>query len=362
MRMLLLWFGIGVGTQVGWAAEASREFRSARFLGMGDAGVAIATGHDALFYNPAGIADTDGILNEIVIASPEVSVSARSQRLYQDFKENEDFFSLLESVRADPQHVAVQNFTGLVFRRAALGTVQRGQVDLMVGTNPENGLLTANFKAVARAGFMAGFARELFDKTLLVGIDAKVLQKAEADVAIDVLSADELGDIDTKNLMDEYLHRGTGFGADLGLLWIPKVKSNFRLGVALRNVADTRYRWPVPATASIPSDDKQQLDVGIAVQPSANRSKLTFAADLRDVTGATKENIYKRLHLGAGLSLRNFLGFMGGINQGYVTYGAFLNFRIVRTEIGMYSEEMGKFPGDLRSQRVFARVMVGWAQ
>lgn len=362
------WLRCGVGIcalaagHTAYGADSAREFRSARFLGMGDAGVALAAGHDSLFYNPAGISDVESIISEIVVLSPMVSVSSSSRRLYNDYQQNNDFFPLLEGIQSQPQHVSVQNFTGLVFKRAALGTVQKAQVDLKVGPNTETGLLSAELDVEARAGMLAGFAREFRNKTIHVGIAAKAMQKMQANVLVNALSADDLGDVDTKSLANEYVKRGNGFGADLGFLWIPKTKNNFRFGLTARNVGTMRYRWPVPATGNAPDPDVAQIDVGVAVGPTSNRSRLILAMDLHDALGATKESIYKRIHVGAGLSLRGVVGFMGGFNQGYPTYGGFLNFRLVRCEMGMYSEELGKFPGDLRSQRAYARVIVGWAQ
>ncbi len=71
----LFYCGLVFAQPVALAEEIRREYRSARHLGMGDAGTATATGVDAIFYNPAGMANTNGkMLSEIVLASPQFSL------------------------------------------------------------------------------------------------------------------------------------------------------------------------------------------------------------------------------------------------------------------------------------------------
>lgn len=346
-----------------YGAEITREYRSARYLGMGDAGTALAEGHDALFYNPAGIADVKGLINEVIILSPQLEAGANAKDLYNQIQAKTSTFDILKSIEGDPQHVAVQNYTGLVFRRSALGVYERAQTGLFLGTDPTKGMLVAQADVYARAGFHSAFGQSFFGDSLLVGLNLKFAHKAEGHVSLDALTAqDQLKGVSASSALSKYVKRGNGVGADTGIIWKISDKSQTRFGLVLRNVGGMKYRWPVPSTSTAPSSDKQVLDLGISLAPQTKKSSATISIDYRDALNANGESPYKRIHLGGRLSFRGLLGFTAGLNQGYPTYGAFLNLKLMRAEVGTYSEELGQNPGDMRSKRIFARLAVGWTQ
>jgi hypothetical protein len=345
------------------ASEMTSDYRSARYLGMGDAGIALSEGHDALFYNPAGIADVKGLINEVVLVSPQIEASSNIKDLYTQISNNKPALEILKSIEGEPQHAAVQNYTGLVFRRSAIGVYERAQTSLFLGTDPVKGLLVANADVYARMGVHSAFGQSFFGDSLLVGLNLKFAQKNEGHITIDALSAEgQLKDLSPSSALSKYVKRGNGVGADFGLIWKLEDKSQTRLGVVVKNIGDLRYRWAVPGTSIPPPSDKQSVDIGASIAPQTKKSSASLAVDFRDALNANGESPYKRIHLGARLSFRGVLGFVAGLNQGYPTYGAFLNFKVLRTEVGTYSEELGKNPGDMRSRRIYGRIIVGWAQ
>lgn len=353
---------LGTST-IAQAAEIQREYRSARYLGMGDTGISLSEGHDALFYNPAGIADVKGIVNEIVLASPQVEVSANAKSLYTSISTHAPASNIIRQIEGEPQHIAVQNFTGLVFRRAAIGVYERGQADVFLGTDPAKGMLVANGDVLARAGINTAFGRSFMNDQLLLGINLKFAQKNEGTIALDALTAEEqLKGLTPSSALSRYVQRGNGAGGDVGMIWKFADTSRTRFGLVARNVGDMNYPWAIPSGSKGPSSDKQTIDVGASIAPSTKKSSAAMAIDYRDVLNANGDSPYKRIHMGARLSFQGILGFVAGLNQGYPTYGAFVNFKIVRAEAGYYSEELGKNPGDIRSRRLYARLAVGWSQ
>jgi hypothetical protein len=345
------------------AAEITREYRSARYLGMGDAGVSLAEGHDALFYNPAGIAGVKELINEVVLVSPQLEASANARDLYNQISDNKSAIDILRSIEGEPQYVAVQNYTGLVFRRSALGVYERAQAGLFLGTDPVKGMLVASADVLARAGVHAAFGQSFWGNSLLVGLNLKFGQKNEGHINIDALTAEEqMKGLSPSTALAKYVRRGNGVGADLGIIYSLSDKSQSRFGLVLRNMGDMKYRWSVPGTAVGPTPDKQSLDVGFSIVPQTKKSSASLAVDFRDALNANKESVYKRIHLGTRLSFKGVFGFMAGLNQGYPTYGAFINAKILRVEAGAYSEELGENPGDMRGKRIYARLIVGWTQ
>ncbi len=344
-------------------AEIPREYRSARYLSMGDAGVCLAEGHDALFYNPAGIADVTGLINEVILASPQLELSSSAQDIYKDYKNGREPLQIVKGLANNPQHLAVQNYSGIVFRRSALGIYQRGQAGVFLGTDPLRGMMVARGDILARAGVNAAFGRGFWKDSVLVGVNLKFAQKAEGNIEVDALNAEtEFKGQKPSDLLGKYIKRGNGVGVDLGGIWKLSDESKTRMGIVIKNVGGMKYRWPVPATRTGPSDDLQTVDLGISIAPGTKKSFSVLTVNLLDALDAYHESIYKRIHLGARISFQNVLGVMAGINQGYPTYGGFLNIKILRVEGGVYSEELGENPGDLRSKRIFGRVSVGWTQ
>ena len=49
-----------------------------------------------------------------------------------------------------------------------------------------------------------------------------------------------------------------------------------------------------------------------------------------------------------------------GINQGYPTFGLKLAFKIITIEFAQYTQELGKYPGDIPSVRYSSKVSLGW--
>lgn len=346
-----------------WGEEMQRQYRSAHHLGMGDAGLSSVMGADAIFYNPAGLAQGKGILSEAILASPQVTAGANSTKLYKDIQDKKEVLDLLSKYQGEPLHLGVQNFTGLAFRRSAFGVLAQGQTSLFSGPDPVSGLPVAQVGAVARGGVTLSLAKGFFDESLFLGTTLKVLHKREFELKMSVLEAERsLKGKDFSAVMDEAMKAGIGAGADFGLIWKAQDASvKPALGVVVRNVGMS-YTLDGTPPEDAPSEDPMMVDVGVSIEPQTKRSFSRLSIDLRDVADAQREIIYKRLHVGGELSFQGVLGVMGGVNQGYPTYGAFLALKVLRIEGGSYSEELGKKPGDLRSRRYYARVSVGWTQ
>ena len=111
-------------TAIGDALEQSRLYRSAYFLGRGDTGIANADNHEAIFYNPAGLAQGKGIYKQTIFASPTVTISEDTKDLIRKVSvENNDSPQSLREHVGKNQHIGLNNFSGIVFRRAALGAM-----------------------------------------------------------------------------------------------------------------------------------------------------------------------------------------------------------------------------------------------
>lgn len=71
-------------------------------------------------------------------------------------------------------------------------------------------------------------------------------------------------------------------------------------------------------------------------------------------------DIGKRLHLGLELKTPVFFAIRTGVNQGYWSAGACLDFRLVRLDFATYAEEVGPYAGQRMDQRYIDQMTIGW--
>ncbi len=346
-----------------YSQELQREYRSAYYLGKGDTGIATATGEDAIFYNPAGIAQGKGILNEVLLASPQVEATQNIDQLYNSYNANGNNNSALQLLSQNQNTIysaAGQNYSGLIFRRVALGVLDRANTNAYEGIDPTTGIPTANIYAANRAGVYLTLAQDFFDNRLFIGMNGKYIQKKELNLKLSALDAEtKLSNSSLSSVINNSLNHGNGIGADFGMMYVLNKETATQIGVVYRNIG-MQYRWTIPEGSTAPSAEQTVLDVGFNTSTGTKKSRVSFAADIRDITNVQNAVFGKRVHLGLEYSLMDTFGVMTGLNQGYATFGIFFHTKIVQFESGMYTEEIGSRLGEYPSQRIFARVVVGW--
>lgn len=344
--------------EVALAGEIQRMYRSAYLLGMGDTGVAFARGSDAIFYNPAGVALSKSLLVEASILSPQVEVARSSENIYRDVKSGKDGLEIASGAAGKPQYAAIQNYSGVVFQRAAMGLFQRAQLDAFVGSDPQTGLPSAEFGSSVYLGSHLSYARPLSDSFFL-GTNVKVVQKAQSRIKMNALNAQQLANQDLESYLKKHLKRGTGVGADVGVLYQTDSATKTTFGAVARDIG-LSYHWPVGDGTPVPNAEPSVVDLGVAIEPETRKSRSRLALDFRDVFDEQKENVFKRIHLGAELNFQGVLGGTVGLNQGYLSYGGYVCFWLIRAEAGAYSEEFGEYPGNRQSKRAYVRIGLGW--
>jgi hypothetical protein len=311
--------------------EFYRLYRSPHYLGRGDTGVATADYQEAIFYNPAGLAQGKGLYKETVLISPSLQVSTKTKDLVRQVLVQEDNDpDTLRGYLGRNLHLGFSTFTGVVFRRAAVGVLVSSDTNVMLAKSPdERGLETLHADAVANRVAVFSAAEGFFNQKLLVGVTGKYIMRNEASLDVGVLDSSNISDQLSSN--DAEVSRN-GVGMDIGLMYDPG-KSPWRFGLHVENAA---------------------FDM------TTRLSSMVIQADFRDVGGAVEKDVFKRLHLGSELQFARVFGFMGGLNQGYPTIGLFLNLYVMRFDIGAYTEEVGSTAGVRPDQRLFFRLKAGF--
>lgn len=337
--------------------NSSKIYRSAYFLGRGDTGVACADNEEAIFYNPAGIAQGKGIYKKTVLVSPHVEVSKATRDLARRLAaEDGDTIDTVRDNVGKPNHVGVNNFTGIILRRAALGAIATSNVDLLAYKSPLDGLEVVEAKADQTAGMTFTLAEGFFKNQLLLGATGKYLMRGKGEVSAAASEADKVQE--TMDDQANFMGTGTGGGGDVGLMWILGGRVNPSVGLVVNDVGDTKITPEEPTALDL--DVKQTVNLGFSVEPGTKYSKLRLLADYRDALGRTIENPRKKLHLGAELTVLNMIGMTGGLNQGYPTAGLYLDLYVLRFDFGFYSEELGDRVGTRPDTRYFMRIKAGF--
>lgn len=367
-----------LGSNIALAKEIQREYLSAYHLGMGNAGMAGARGADAMFMNPAGISEVKGILNEIDVLAPTAIVSTNSKNLISEAQKGSSATSSgggggidaamaqAQKLQEKPQGAMIQNFSGVVFRRAGFGLLNSAKVNALIGSDML-GLPTINAGVVVRNNVAFTAARGFWNEAVMLGVTYQYKIKGERTISYSALELQRNLD----KIKSEFsggmkcggvIYCGTANGFDLGMVYkADKTDLKPRFGLVVHNIGDTSYT-KTSKSGKAPSADLQSVDASIGFEPSTKRSGMRFFVDYRDLLNRQKENAYKRVHLGGDISFQGIIGVMGGMNQGWPTYGAFLNLKFVRIEGGIYTEEVGTYASELGDKRYFGRMLIGWAQ
>lgn len=338
--------------------NSDKIYRSAYFLGRGNAGIAAADEEEAIFYNPAGLAYGKGIYKKTVLVSPHVELSQATRDLARQLSAEDS--DAVDSVRGNigkPNHVGFSNFTGLILRRAALGVVATGNVDVLAFKSPEyGGLEVVEAQADQTVGATFSLAEGFFNNGMLLGVTAKYLARGRGYASASAAEADDL----KEKLADrnDFLAAGEGGGADVGIQFRGGGRASPAFGVTVNDVGDTKVTPTDPTSLDL--DVKQTINAGVSIEPGTKFSKLKLLADYRDIASRTITNPRKKVHLGGELSVLDMIGMTGGLNQGYPTAGLYLDVYLLRIDLGFYTEEVGERVGTRPDTRYFLRLKLGF--
>ena len=339
------------------AKEYPTFFRGVRPLGMGGAFTAVADDENAIFYNPAGISKTQTF--QIGLINPLIEVSKNTIDLYSDIQDTDmddtaAVSDLLEKYIGEHQHARASLFPNVGFKIASvgvqLGVLAQGTFDADIHNPvwPE-----AHFDYVRDIGLFAGAGMKLPFAGLNAGIAIKSLTReslSEVYTAIDIASEN------FEDKIEDDLNSGSGFSADVGVMYSLPFLSTFNPQAALviQNIPEMDM--------GDAKDIDTRINIGFAVEKSFSLFTVIGALDYMDIGNNIDEDedMAKRLHLGGEIKLANFLSVRGGLNQGYYTAGATLDFFIFRIDAATYAEEVGAYTGQREDRRYIGQITIGW--
>jgi len=339
------------------AEDSQRIYRSSHYLGRGDTGLATADDYEAIFYNPAGLAQGQGIFKRVIFLSPSVEFSDDARNMATELQEdNADIPSILRKRVGKNEHLGLYNMTAIVFRRAALSVFNAETTDILVFKSPESGGLEAvKARLVTNNGISFSIAQDFLNQSLFVGANIKYLHRGTAMLDANITDADSVSNMSSSDL----LKSGIGTSADLGVIYRLPGLLQPAIGVTINNVGGASFR-PMTNDADAPSGLKQVINIGASVQPQSKMSKFKLLGELWDVTSQLNSSKIKKLHLGAELSVKDMIGVTAGLSEGWSSGGIYFDVRLLRLDAGMYIQEVGDRAGVRPDKRMFFRLTMGF--
>ncbi len=372
LALALLVTGVfGQGNVLGTMAP-----KDARTMGMGGSFVAMSTGYQSFYGNPAAFADTKA---ELTVLSTSLwgyvkptTDNIQKATSFGGMEQEEQITALSSLLTENGLGAGTSLGIGWVGKGLGIGFINTADVYLK-GKN----LLGAKGEANAEAAVIVGIGLPLTLGPLnfQVGGDIRPHMRVTGNVyASDLLggmfqSGGESGfDLD-KITLDS----GFGIALDLGAkLDLGKLAS---IGLAIRDIAPPLKLHSGSAqdiVASLTGGEKgpevtytllPNIVLGASLTPiPVGLRKLVdvnITAELQDPVNLVVNKIspFSLLHLGAeGKFLNGLLAARVGVNKGYVSLGAGIDLLFMDLNVALFTEELGKRPGDKPRTGIAAEV------
>jgi hypothetical protein len=324
---------------------------------MGNAFTAVSDDENALFYNPAGLAEISAL--SVGLVNPTLEASKSSIDLANDSEDidtddSSQVADLLRNYIGEHQHVRAGLFPHVGFNVARFGVMigYLGQATLDAEVrNPVWPEVDTSY--IFDHGPIGGFGVPIASSTIRIGASVKYIHRESLD---EIYTATDIADDNFEDQFEDDLENGSALALDLGVLYtIPfdwPVKTH--VGLTVQNLPEMDF--------GDARDQPTQTNIGLALEKSFFKCKLLGALDYRDLTHAIGEDddFPKHLHMGLEFQLPKILSLRAGLNQGYATYGVTLDFWIVKLDFASYAEEVGAHAGQRDDRRYVGQLTIGW--
>ncbi len=330
--------------------------KSTRALGMGNAYYTLSEDQYALFYNPAGLARIKESRYDIL--NIQGGISKNSIKFYNDVKstdwdDEKEIADLLDDYNNELQHASLSTFPAYYKKNFAVGlfaTFNGDAIPHSIREYPE--LYT---KIHLDYGIAAGYSMSFLDNnSLQVGIAAKYMFRKSLTASYTAADLTE----DFEELIKDDIKDGDGLIGDVGIIYNFHFLQNMnpRIGAAVNNIGMTGL--------GDAEDLKTTLNLSVAISPEFfGKIGSHFLLEFHDATKNWDEDndLGKRIHAGAEFNFfNNILAVRTGLNQGYLTFGAGLDFNILKIDYAYYTEEIGAYAGQWDDSRHIITLSLGF--
>lgn len=335
------------------AKELPFIYKGARPLGMGGAFTAVSDDANALFYNPAGLADIkESRLSPIDL---EIDLSHKAYKFYKDAEDidldnEKEVGNFLHKNIGHYEHLAISYFPNYIAPNFAIGLIGSAKYNFQARDKQFPKLIV---DAIKDLGVCTGYARSFLEDKLILGSNLKYLYRESNEHEYSVA---EITTADFKHRFNHDFKNGSGLLLDLGVIYkikeyTPSDKNlGLQVGLSANNLIGNKL------------GNAEDLDPHVDIGMAARIEKVTVALDYVDLFGQLGEDTDagKRIHLGIEYALTEILALRTGIYQGYPTFGVGLGNQTMQLDVLTYAEEVGTFSGQNRNRRYMIHMAYGF--
>lgn len=344
------------------AGPLQNTFEGVRPTGMGNAFIALADDSNTLWYNPAGLAQIEGVHVNIFNFLLGVDSKDTLDRIHNAiFKGNSS-----DLIGQDKEFLKFNFMPSLVMPHFGVSIFSQTKGYFDISDITEKGLEAYSHHD---QGIIAGTAFNLADG-FSFGTSVRAFYRAGVDLSLTTEEVIDQYGVDGVNLLDniyQEIYNRAGHGYAVGL------NAGFRFKVPLKSKGKTSPSLFLAATAEdignttfkalgdklAPVTLKQSFNFGAALTyPFGKNWSWNLTADLRRAFEPT--DIIKLLH--AGTEIRNSLfALRAGANQGYLAYGFSFEFPPhTRIHFSSYGVELGNKGLDKQQRWYLLQLNVGF--
>ncbi len=320
-------------------------------IACGGASLTRSSRNGVIFANPAlmpyGGAFHRWLGNQTsIIASPD---SARFIDQERGIGAQQSAADIVDLALNTPIHFGFNTMFSWILNNVGIGLFSHMEFDIRGRERADDFLPSIRFRADGYGGVGIGMGFRTV-RWLSLGITAKAIAAAEPDISISLTDQEAIAALsDYKGLLRDS-GIGLGIGGDLGMLMFFQGKTiDYRFALKIDDVGDTSFR---PISLGGDGEDvirapfEQTYSVGTSVTLHNAADAIHFSLDYRDITNEYDQPIFRRIHAGTRVVLREFVGFGAGLYDGYPTYGIQIDMVLLKLGASIYTREMGENLGD----------------
>lgn len=346
--------------------------KNPRVMGMGGSFVAMSEGYASFFGNPADFASKKGelTLSEVstwlympltqVNIDMIAGIAANPEGVMEDLTSIEP---LVDLVTTNGFGVGLSSGLGWVGKGLAFG-VMAGADSYVYGRTLLGATGTLDMQGMAVIGL--GIPIKLFGIDFAFGGSLRPFLRTTTPVGmLDVLSMMGGSEGGIEPEFNPLTSVGFGLAVDLGVRI--SISDYLAAGLAIRDISTKQNYAVAPlmtvldslSVGELPDGDPVELEVvpnitaGVSFKPIPVPLRklldLNLTAEIQDPITAIqdKKSFMNTLHAGAEAQLLSGLvSVRGGVNRGWLSVGAGIDLLFLETNVAIFTEELGKRPGD----------------
>ncbi len=347
--------------------EMSPRMTGIRPEAMGGAFTAVADDHNALYYNPAGLAQQSfsmellnvkvGFNKDLYSNAQTIKTQVESMSSSNDSSASKSgdqvrtITKLIDSVKGKNNWLQFGLNPNLVVAGVGFAVNFNNELNLTL-KDPSPDLLKLIYEN--DVDVRLGYGRGFLNNRLSAGAALAFRHRAEINgtLGLQYLDAALGGQDKLQKKLTDLIHIGQGIGLDSGLLFKAEEKFNTTFGLCIQNIGDLHFKKSTFVTqivTDVPQPLEQSINFGMSVKPQWGKMYVLGSAEFKDMNIPGPAS--RKLGLGAEAGFSNLIRAQMGLSEGYFTGGFEARLWIINARYATYVSERGASAGQMPERR-----------